>query len=152
MVAAANLTQGCAIVLQGRCIEHQALRALGAAERITMVTSFRARSPELRDDTVLTTVRSNSDLSELYYDFTEYRLEILEERLRTQLKVLRETRKGRKKFPTTNIKTFVQEQAKFLKLMDEEIVLETEVMVGKVKAKGLAEKGNEKSRKRARVV
>ena len=117
-----------------------------------MVTSFRARSPELRDDTVLTTVRSNSDLSELYYDFTEYRLEILEERLRTQLKALRETRKGRKKFPTTNIKTFLQEQAKFLKHMDEEIVPETGVMVGKVKGKEPAEDGNMRSRKRARIV
>ena len=48
-----NLSQGCAVVLQGRYIEHQALRALGQRERITMVTSFRPRSSSLPDDTVL---------------------------------------------------------------------------------------------------
>ncbi|KAK2785931.1 hypothetical protein FQN52_008198 [Onygenales sp. PD_12] len=113
---------GCAAVLQGRYIEHQALRALGAAERITMVTSFRPRSAALRDDTVLTTVRAISDLSELYFQFSEYRLEILEERIRVQLKEIRDRKRARRHFNTKGMKQFLAEQEKFLAHMNKEMV------------------------------
>ncbi|KZL79494.1 hypothetical protein CI238_05854, partial [Colletotrichum incanum] len=36
---------GTAVVMQGRYIEHQALKAFGDRKRISMVTSFRAKSP-----------------------------------------------------------------------------------------------------------
>ncbi|EEQ88627.1 hypothetical protein RJZ56_000367 [Blastomyces dermatitidis] len=113
---------GCAVVLQGRYIEHQALRALGGTERITMVTSFRPRSPALPDDTVLTTVRAISDLSELYFQFSEYRLEILEERVRMQLKEIRDRKKARRNFNTKAMKKFLLEQEKFLAHMNKEMV------------------------------
>jgi len=108
------LFQGCAVILQGRHIEHQALRALGATERITMVTSFRPKSHNVQDDTVLTTVRPISNLSELYFQFSEYRLEILEERIRTQLKALRENETRGKKMNTKALKCFLREQELFL--------------------------------------
>ena len=92
--------QGCAVVMQGRYITHQALRALGAQERITMVTSFRPKSPFLPDDSVLTTVRGISDLSELYYGFGQYRLEMLEARVKAQLKKLRDDHSAGKKTDT----------------------------------------------------
>ncbi|KAG4219840.1 hypothetical protein PC116_g31681, partial [Phytophthora cactorum] len=79
---------GCAVVLQGRYIEHQALRALGTAERISMVTSFRPRCPT----------------------FSEYRLEILEERIRQQLKELREANGAGRKVATRKLKAFFEEQ------------------------------------------
>ena len=44
-----------------------------------MVTSFRPKCPLIKDDSVLTTVRAISDLSELYGGYAEYRLEMLEE-------------------------------------------------------------------------
>nr|POE63485.1 hypothetical protein CFP56_04388 [Quercus suber] len=113
---------GCAVVLQGRYISHQALRALGAKERITMVTSFRPKDPHLRDDSVLTTVRGISNLSELYYDFCKYRLEIMEERIRTQLKSLREANAGAKRIETKALKTFLSEQEHFLSHTNKEIV------------------------------
>ena len=116
-----------------------------------MVTSFRARSPHITDDTVLTTVRAVSDLSELYYDFTEYRLDLLKERIGTQVEALHEARKRGKKFATANLKAFLQGQAKFLEHMDKEIVFEAEVMAGKAKVKDLAEASIEKLKKRARV-
>ncbi|KAF2454886.1 hypothetical protein BDY21DRAFT_387327 [Lineolata rhizophorae] len=121
---------GCAVVLQGRYITHQALRALGAQERITMVTSFRPKSPHIRDDTVLTTVRPISDLSELYYGFGEYRMEILEERIREQLRQLRDRRRSGKKMNTTAFKKFLAEQEAFLKHMNNEMVEEDKVQVG----------------------
>ncbi|EEH19151.1 hypothetical protein PABG_01470 [Paracoccidioides brasiliensis Pb03] len=113
---------GCAIVLQGRYIEHQALRAMGKTERITMVTSFRPRSAIIRDDTVLTTVRAVSDLSELYLQFSEYRLEMLEERIRIQLKEIRNRRRAGRNFNTKAMKKFLVEQEKFLAHMNNEMV------------------------------
>ncbi|KAL4868895.1 hypothetical protein BDV12DRAFT_185606 [Aspergillus spectabilis] len=57
--------QGAAVVLQGRYIDHQALKAHGGRERISMVTCFRPTSPLVKDETVLVGVRGISDLSEL---------------------------------------------------------------------------------------
>lgn len=114
--------QGCAVILQGRYIEHQALRALGTTERITMVTSFRPKSHNIKDDTVLTTVRPISNLSELYYQFSEYRLQILEERIRTQLKALRENETRGRNLNTKALKAFLREQEMFLAHMNKEMV------------------------------
>jgi hypothetical protein len=121
---------GCAVVLQGRYIAHQALRALGAKERITSVTSFRPKSAFLNDDTILTTVRPVSNLSELYYDFSEYRLEIVEERIRTKIKQLRNTRRAGKKHDTKTMKAFLEEQIAFLNHTDHELVEEENVASG----------------------
>jgi len=123
---------GCAVILQGRYITHQALRALGAQERITSVTSFRPRSPFVRDDTVLTTVRPISDLSELYYEFGEYRLEMLEARISANLKRLRARRRAGKKFETRTFKRFLTEQEEFLKHTNNEVVEDDKVIVGYV--------------------
>ncbi|KAI1382016.1 hypothetical protein F4677DRAFT_439820 [Hypoxylon crocopeplum] len=123
---------GCAVVLQGRYIEHQALRALGTTERISMVTSFRPRCPKVRDDTVLTTVRPVSDLGELYNQFSEYRLEILEERIRQQLKELRESNSAGRKVATRKLKAFFLEQEKFLAHMNRELVDDDEVIRGNI--------------------
>ncbi|KAK3311865.1 hypothetical protein B0H66DRAFT_629677 [Apodospora peruviana] len=121
---------GHAVVLQGRYIEHQALRALGTKERITMVTSFRPRSSNVRDDTVLTTVRPVSDLSELYYQFAKYRLEMLEERIRQQLREMTDARAADRTVPTKKMKDFFREQAEFLAHMDQHVVDEDEVVKG----------------------
>ncbi|KAI1638427.1 hypothetical protein F4809DRAFT_659781 [Biscogniauxia mediterranea] len=146
---------GCAVVLQGRYIEHQALRALGAAERISMVTSFRPRSPTIRDDTVLTTVRCISDLSELYNQFSMYRLEILEERIRLQLKELREAHSAGRRVGTAKLKNFFQEQERFLAHMNKEMVeneegLEEEEEDGEGEDQLPAKAAAAKSRKRPR--
>ena len=125
-------SQGCAVVLQGRYIEHQALRALGQTERITMVTSFRPHSYSLPDDTVLTTVRPISDLSELYFQFSEYRMEILEERIRNQLKALRETKRSGRKLNVTRFKKFLHEQEEFLAHMSKEMIDDQLVVKGEI--------------------
>ncbi|KAI1779828.1 hypothetical protein F4818DRAFT_154723 [Hypoxylon cercidicola] len=148
---------GCAVVLQGRYIEHQALRALGTAERISMVTSFRPRCPKVRDDTVLTTVRPISNVQELYNQFSEYRLEILEERIRQQLKELREANGVGRKVATRKLKAFFQEQEKFLAHMNREMVDDDQVIQGSIDDSHLLKKTTEapknpetKSKKRPR--
>jgi hypothetical protein len=122
--------KGCAVVLQGRYIEHQALRTIGLTERITSVTSFRPRSPSVRDDSVLTTVRSISDLGELYRQYCEYRLEILEERIRQQLRKMRECSATGRKVATTQLKEFFREQERFLAHMNREVVDDEMVVKG----------------------
>ena len=121
--------KGHSVVMQGRYIEHQALRVLGTTERITMVTSFRPKSAFIKDDTVLSTVRPISDLKELYYQYAEYRFEILEERVRAQLKEMRERKRARR-FDTKATKAFIQEQKAFLESMLKEMVDDEMVEVG----------------------
>jgi hypothetical protein len=123
-------TEGCAVILQGRYITHQALRALGAKERITAVTSWRPRSPFVKDDSVLRTVRPVSDLTELYPDFAEYRLEIMEQRMRRAREELRARREAGLKFDTSGHKLFLQESAAFLAHTDGELVAEEHVQRG----------------------
>lgn len=116
--------------MQGRYITDQALRALGAQERITMVTSLRPKSPHYPDDTGLATVRGISNLSNLYHEFSEYRLEIMEETIRLQFKVLRRAYNAGKKTNTMQIKAFLKEQMEFLRRTDEELVPDELVVKG----------------------
>ncbi|KGO64982.1 hypothetical protein PITC_042010 [Penicillium italicum] len=113
---------GTAVVMQGRYIEHQALKAFGGRERISMVTSFRAKSPHVRDETVLTGVRPICDLSELYTQYTEYRLEILEERIRAKLQQERQRERANRPFEIVEMRNFLAEQARFLEAMTRELI------------------------------
>lgn len=141
------------MVLQGRYIEHQALRAFGTTERITMVTSFRPKSPAVKDDTVLTTVRGVSDLPELYFQYSEYRLELLEERIRMKLKKIRDQKRAHRGFDTDAMKQFVKEQEEFLAIMDREIVEDKLVTRGHLDDSHLLSSDlKEQSRKKARTV
>jgi hypothetical protein len=125
-------TEGNAVILQGRYITHQALRALGAKERITAVTSWRPRSSFVRDDSELRTVRPVSNLSELYYDFAEYRLEIMEQRIRRAREEMRIRREEGGKFDTFGHKLFLVESSAFLQHTNKELVEEDDVRKGAV--------------------
>ncbi|KAM0544719.1 hypothetical protein ACHAPJ_011707 [Fusarium lateritium] len=113
---------GTAVILQGRYIEHQALKALGGRERITMVTSLRPKSPFVRDESVLTGVRGISNLDQLYHQYTEYRLEILEERLRARSKYERKLALAKKKYDIPNMRRFLEDQRGFIDAMLTELV------------------------------
>lgn len=107
--------------MQGRYIEHQALKALGGKERISMVTCFRPKSSHIRDETVLTGVRAISHKPELYTQYFEYRLEIIEERIRAKLKDERRREQSKKVFNTTVNRAWLMEQKEFLEAMLYEI-------------------------------
>lgn len=68
-------------MMQGGYIEHCALPARGASERITMVTSFRPRNKVYRDLTDLRNIRDCSNLYELHDQFLRSRLDIVQETL-----------------------------------------------------------------------
>lgn len=100
--------------MQGRYIEHQALKSIGGLERISMVTPFRPRDPSIRDELVLTGSRAISNWSELYHGFTEYRMELLEERLRLKVKEEQKRVDSKRPFNIPDMTSFLNEQISFL--------------------------------------
>ena len=76
-------------MLQGRYITHTAAPVTNMPERVTIVTSFRPKNPTLLDETTNANVRNKSHLSELYYQWTTYRLDVLAERARITAEALR---------------------------------------------------------------
>lgn len=49
-------------------------------ERVTIVTSFRPKDPTKLDETTNANLRNKSHLTELYYQWTTYRLDVLAQR------------------------------------------------------------------------
>ena len=107
--------------MQGRYIEHSAVKALGGRERIAMATPFRPKSPFVKDESVLATVRGISHLSEIYHQFAEYRLQNLEARIRAQLKLMRQRRDSHRDFDIAGSRGWLIEQREFIDAMLEEL-------------------------------
>ncbi|KAH7159515.1 hypothetical protein B0J13DRAFT_580779 [Dactylonectria estremocensis] len=113
---------GSAVVLQGRYVQHQALAALGGKERITMITSFRPRDALIKDDSVLTSIRPISEHSELYYQWTKYRVEVVQERLKALLCEMEENHRVKKRTDVQRVKAFLEQQQSYLAITNNEIV------------------------------
>lgn len=77
--------KGSGAVLQGRLIEHLANKPLGATERITMVTSYRAKNSNIHDGSVLSTVKPEVNYGtrpdDFYPDWIRYRSQVIKDRL-----------------------------------------------------------------------
>ncbi|KAI8266671.1 hypothetical protein K4K58_009370 [Colletotrichum sp. SAR11_239] len=106
----------------GRYVEHQALAAIGGAERITMITSFRPRDPCVKDDSVLTSIRPISELSELYYQWAKYRAEVVRARLDAMLNTLEEDHDAGKQTDVRGIKQFLLQNEEYFAITNKEIV------------------------------
>ncbi|KAJ3960406.1 hypothetical protein N0V92_002943 [Colletotrichum tropicale] len=113
---------GYAVILQGRYVEHQALAAIGGAERITMITSFRPRDPCVKDDSVLTSIRPISELSELYYQWAKYRAEVVRARIDDMLKMLEENHDAGRQTDVKEIKRFLKQNEEYLSITNAEVV------------------------------
>lgn len=109
-----NLFQGTCVVMQGRYISHQALKAFGGRERISMVTAFRPKSPFACDESILTGSRVISNVNELYPQYIEYRLSNLEERFRHALQQEKRRQVERKKFDIAAMREFLNEQMEYI--------------------------------------
>lgn len=116
-------------MLQGRYLDHQALRAFGGDERITMVTSFRPRDPFVRDESVLDTVRPISNLSDLYGQVLEYQLENAGERVKQMLREVRSNVKTGS-IRARPIKKFLENEISVLQHLNAQIVEEASVQKG----------------------
>ncbi|CAI0647304.1 unnamed protein product [Colletotrichum noveboracense] len=117
-----TLLKGYAVILQGRYVEHQALAAIGGAERITMITSFRPRDPCVKDDSALTSIRPISELSELYYQWAKYRAEVVRARLDAMLNTLEEDHDAGKQTDVRGIKQFLLQNEEYFAITNKEIV------------------------------
>lgn len=95
-----------------------------------MVTSFRPKSATVPDDTVLNTVRPISDLSELYGQYSEYRLDLLEEKFRMLKKLCRARKEAEQRFDTTGVKKSLVEVRTFIDTMIVQMVDEDKVIQG----------------------
>ncbi|ORY91689.1 hypothetical protein BCR35DRAFT_349472 [Leucosporidium creatinivorum] len=84
---------GHCVVMQGRHIKHAALRAYNAGERITMVTSFRARDPLIHDGSVLSTIHPITKKNRINYQWTLYRMKLLSDRFNAMASKLEEKKK-----------------------------------------------------------
>jgi len=77
--------KGSAAVLQGRLIEHLANKPVGATERITMVTSYRAKNSIIHEGSVLGTVKPEINFGtrpdDFYPDWVKYRSQVIKDRL-----------------------------------------------------------------------
>ncbi|RDW87038.1 uncharacterized protein DSM5745_03680 [Aspergillus mulundensis] len=114
---------GYAIVMQGRYMYHQALKALGGRERISMVTAFRPKDPLARDESILVGVRGISNLGELFPQYFEYRLDVLEERVRAQRREERDRERARKPFDVAGKRRWLEEQRGFIDSMLREMIV-----------------------------
>ena len=96
-----------------------------------------------------------SDLSELYYDFATYRLEMMEERIRKKRLELMARHKAGEKFDTLGVKQFLDESVGFLEHTDNEIVEDSKVVPGIIPKDGRSDfqvpaSENTRASKRAR--
>ncbi|CDK25501.1 unnamed protein product [Kuraishia capsulata CBS 1993] len=77
-------SKGKAVILQGREISHLAPIPLGYTERITAVTSYRAKDATKPDMSVLSTVKPEISFGSMYNEFypewIEYRMNLIKER------------------------------------------------------------------------
>ena len=116
LVRVADPKRGSATVLQGRYIEHIAMKPKGQTERITMVTSYRPRNPLCEDESVLTTVAGISRKHELYQEWTDYRLDNVIKRLQVLRQELKNNREsGSEEFDVTKLGEYLSEQEAYLR-------------------------------------
>lgn len=76
----------------------------------------------VRDTSVLTSIRPLSEPSELFFQWTEYRLEVLQDRLRVMLKDLEENHCADRPTDVKKIKHFLQQQEEWISATNREIV------------------------------
>lgn len=76
----------------------------------------------MMDTSVLTTIRPITDHSDLYYQWAEYRAEVLQDRLRAMLKLLREQHRAGRTTDKARLKQFLKEQEDWLEHTNKEIV------------------------------
>jgi hypothetical protein len=115
-------SQGTAVVMQGRYIEHQALKAFGGRERLAMVTSWRPKSPHVHDETVLAGVRGITDQDELYYSFSDYRFRNMELRFHAARQKAEANKAAGLEYDIDAVRAFLEEQRDTISLLLQEIV------------------------------
>ncbi|KAJ4250245.1 hypothetical protein NW762_012060 [Fusarium torreyae] len=110
-------TMGGAVIMQGGCTEHAALRAVNVPERISMVSSYAFADPNLDDQyTSLRSVDIKNDHLPLFCNlFLQEKLIRLRGRVDTVLSALIEKEKNGETIERIEFERWVMEQTKFLR-------------------------------------
>ncbi|PWW75889.1 hypothetical protein C7212DRAFT_357969 [Tuber magnatum] len=108
---------GSAAVLQGGSLKHLALMAKNSPDRITLVTSYRAKAVGLWDISFLTNVRPYTDLSVLYPQWSAYRLRVLSENTAAMTRRLATT-----SVPQAELEAFLRKQQEYLRTTTDQMV------------------------------
>jgi prephenate dehydrogenase len=74
------------------------------------------------DNSVLTSIRPISDHSELYYQWTKYRVKVLQDRLQNLLEAVEEHHHAKKPTDKELLKNFFQQQEEWISTTNKEIV------------------------------
>ncbi len=129
-------TLGSAIFIQGKFVQHAALRAYGTDERITMVCPYRAASPMKRDDTEITNSLQLSYLNELYGHFALERFKVLKKKSEYMIAKLEELKREAKEKEPENydavimdrdeVKWMMEEMVRYLKVGMEQLGFDKE--------------------------
>lgn len=86
-----------------------------------MITSLRPRSPLVKDESVLTGVRPISNTSDLYTQWTQYRLQNLEERIRDMLKNERSRESFSRSFDLESSRAWFRENIAYMQATLDEL-------------------------------
>ncbi|CAP95004.1 Pc21g01070 [Penicillium rubens Wisconsin 54-1255] len=111
---------GYAVMLQGGEVCHLAARAKGVKERISTITSYRSKMPNVYDSSYITNVRPYADTNSLYPEWTQYRLRKLRDELTHHLDLMEKEEdpvQARK-----NIQKLVDQQIDYLQRTSRQMV------------------------------
>ncbi|KAJ5794952.1 hypothetical protein N7457_001551 [Penicillium paradoxum] len=111
---------GHAVMLQGGEVCHLAARAKGVKERISTITSYRAKMPNVYDSSYITNVRPYADTNTLYPEWTQYRLRKLRDELTHYLD--RMERKDDPSRTTEDINDLIERQIDYLRRTSRQMV------------------------------
>lgn len=100
--------------MQGRYLNHAALKAFGGKERISQITSLRPRSSLVKDESVLTGVRPISNTSDLYTQWVQYRLENMTERIAQKLRDERTRQSFTRPFDIESARAWFEENIAYM--------------------------------------
>ncbi|EGP90739.1 unnamed protein product [Zymoseptoria tritici ST99CH_3D1] len=121
VIMARGPSLGTAVVMQARYIDHKATVARGGKERISMITSFRPRDINMKDESDLSGVKIVSHIPTLYYQYSSYRLENLEARVREQCRLIRRRQRANADFDVKQLRSWVETQKAYLDTLLNEI-------------------------------
>lgn len=135
---------GYACILQGGLIEHIAPNPIGVSERITMVTSYKAKDPRIYDNSGCRTVKPETTYGTRYHEFypewVKYRADVITERLELLKQEVKKDGKFDKESTTKELKeieAFLKQTYTDMELTEEDnqkIKAKYDMMVKKVNA------------------
>jgi len=111
---------GHAVMLQGGEVEHLAARAKGVKERISTITSYRSKVPNVYDSSYITNVRPYATFDVLYPEWTQYRLRKLRDEITLYLN--KAEKRPHSSFQPEELQNLINQQIDYLQRTSRQMV------------------------------